>query len=82
MGFPAPEAAALHACRVVKDNQLRDHIAEAMVHKHQQYQTQIRCRCTALWSGNDERGMRCPNNSTGRGLNLLDWKRDRDVKFS
>ena len=43
MGFPAPEAAALHACRVVKDNQLRDHIAEAMVHKHQQYQTQIRC---------------------------------------
>ena len=29
MGFPAPEAAALHACRVVKDNQLRDHIASS-----------------------------------------------------
>ena len=42
MVFPAPEAAALHDCRVVKDNQLRDHIASTMVHKHQQDQTQIR----------------------------------------
>jgi len=28
--FPAPEAAALHACRVVKDEGLRDKIAQAM----------------------------------------------------
>ena len=33
--FPAPEA-ALHACRVVKDNRLRDAITQAMTENHQQ----------------------------------------------
>lgn len=42
MLFPAPEAAALHACRVVKDEILRDQIAETMVRKQQQYQMQIK----------------------------------------
>ncbi len=30
MTFPVPEAAALHACRVVKDDSLRDRIWESM----------------------------------------------------
>lgn len=30
MTFPAPEAAAFHACRVVKDSVLRDRIWESM----------------------------------------------------
>ena len=36
MEFPAPEAAALHACRVVRDDDLRDRIVQAMTENQQQ----------------------------------------------
>ena len=38
MSFPAPEAAAFHACRVLGDNQLRDRIALAMENKHREHE--------------------------------------------
>ena len=40
--FPAPEAAALHACRVVHDNGLRDRIAQAMTNNHHQRESAIK----------------------------------------
>ena len=39
--FPAPEAAALHACRVLRDEPLRDRIALAMEDKHLQHEAQV-----------------------------------------
>ena len=35
MLFPAPEAAALHACRVIHDDGLRDAIVQAMSDNHE-----------------------------------------------
>ena len=42
MEFPAPEAAALHACRVVHDEGLRDRIAQAMTDNHYQRESAIK----------------------------------------
>lgn len=42
MEFPAPEAAALHACRVVHDDGLRDAIVQAMKDNHEQRTEGIR----------------------------------------
>ena len=36
MIFPVPEAAALHACRVVHDDGLRDHIVQVMTDNYNQ----------------------------------------------
>ena len=38
LAFPAPEAAALHACRVLGDDQLRDRITFAMEDKHREHE--------------------------------------------
>ena len=38
LSFPAPEAAALHACRVLGDDQLRDRITFAMEDKHREHE--------------------------------------------
>ena len=40
MAFPAPEAAALHACRVLSDAKLRDRITLAMEDKRLQHEAQ------------------------------------------
>ena len=39
--FPAPEAAALHAARVVHDDQLRDRIVDAMQPNDNQHKARI-----------------------------------------
>ena len=41
MVFPAPEAAALHACRVLGDDQLRDRITFAMEDKHREHEARL-----------------------------------------
>lgn len=40
--FPAPEAAALHACRVVHDEGLKYQIAQAMTDNHYQHESAIK----------------------------------------
>ena len=42
MVFPAPEAAALHACRVVNDDDLLNHITTAMQANYDNYQQRIK----------------------------------------
>lgn len=49
--YPAPEAAALHACRVVKDDQLCELIADTMTHKHQERQERIQQELHDLMEG-------------------------------
>ena len=42
LSFPAPEAAALHACRVVHDDDLQDRITQSMIHNHDSRQLRIK----------------------------------------
>ena len=42
MKFPVPEAAALHACRVVHDDRLRDAIVQAMTDNHGERESGIK----------------------------------------
>ena len=42
MKFPAPEAAALHASRVVHDDRLRDAIVQAMTDNHRERESGIK----------------------------------------
>ena len=50
--YPAPEAAAFQACRVVEDNALADRIAEAMRARQEERIQEITARIRRLKEGN------------------------------